>query len=77
MLSYTQVQTKPRVLQSLTGLNVSEFEQLLVSFEHTWDEYVKEHYIKPGRQRRYGGGRTPQLKQGCDKLLFILVYYRL
>lgn len=33
MLSYKQVQNKPRVLQSLTGLNVSEFEQLLVSFE--------------------------------------------
>ncbi len=33
MLSYTKVQSKPRVLQSLTGLNVAEFEQLLVSFE--------------------------------------------
>lgn len=77
MLSYEQVQNKPRVLQSLTGLNVSEFEQLLVSFERAWQDYVEEHYIKPGRQRRYGGGRTPQLKQGCDKLLFILVYYRL
>ncbi|WP_316436478.1 transposase family protein [Leptolyngbya sp. NK1-12] len=77
MLSYKQVQNKSRVLQSLTGLNVKEFEQLLVSFERAWQDYVEEYYIKPGRQRRYGGGRTPQLKQSCDKLLFILVYYRL
>lgn len=77
MLSYKQVQTKSRVLQSLTGLNVREFEPLLVRFEQAWDDYVEEHYIKPGRKRGYGGGRIPHLKQSCDKLLFILVYYRL
>jgi hypothetical protein len=77
MLSYEQVQNKPRALQSLSGLNVNEFEQLLVSFEQAWQDYIEQHYNKPGRQRRYGGGRTPQLKRSCDKLLFILVYYRL
>lgn len=77
MLSYKQVQNKPRVLQSLTGLNVSEFEQLLVSFEQAWQDEVEAHSNKPGRQRRPGGGRTAQLKRPCDKLLFVLVYYRL
>ena len=45
MRSYKQVQNKPRVLQSLTGLNVNEFGQLLVSFERAWQDYVEEHYI--------------------------------
>ncbi|WP_277874842.1 hypothetical protein [Leptolyngbya sp. FACHB-16] len=40
MLSYPKVQNKPRVLQSLTGLSVSEFEQLWVSFERAWQDYL-------------------------------------
>jgi hypothetical protein len=64
-------------LQSLTGLSVAEFEKLLVSFEQAWQEYVEQHYINQIRHRRYGGGRSPRLKQTCDKLLFILMYFRL
>ncbi len=41
MLSYTQVQNKPQVLQSLTGLTGVEFEQLLVSFEQAWQHYME------------------------------------
>jgi hypothetical protein len=33
MLSYSKVQDKPYVLQSLTGLNLPEFEELLESFD--------------------------------------------
>jgi hypothetical protein len=77
MLSYAIVQNKPRVLQSLTGLTVAEFEQLLVRFEQAWQGYVKQHYLSPVRRRRYGGGRSPKLKQTGDKLLFVLVYFRL
>ena len=77
MLSYSQVQRKPRVLQSLTGLNVGEFEKLLVRFEPAWQDYLEQHYIQAPRARRYGGGRKPQLQDNRDKLLFILVYFRL
>jgi len=77
MLSYAIVQNKSRVLQSLTGLTVAEFEQLLVSFEQAWQGYVKQHTLNPVRRRRYGGGRSPKLKQTGDKLLFALVYFRL
>jgi len=77
MLSYTKVQNKPRVLQSLTGLSVSEFEQLLVSFERAWHDYLEQHHIQIPRARGYGGGRKLQLKDNRDKLLFILVYFRL
>ena len=76
MLSYANLQNKPRVLQSLTGLTVAEFEQLLVSFEQAWQGYVEQHSINQTRQRHYGGGRSPKLKSTCDKLLFILAILR-
>jgi hypothetical protein len=43
MLSYAKVRNKPRVLQSLSGLTVAEFESLLVSFEQAWQAYIEEY----------------------------------
>lgn len=77
MLSYAKVQTKPYILQSLTGLKPAEFEQLLESFERAWQEYIEREYIQRPRARRYGGGRHAELSSNADKLLFILVYFRL
>lgn len=78
MLNYRAIARKPRVFQSLTGLKIEEFQQLLPPFEQAWSAYVEEHHIqgKP-RQRRYGAGRKSQLDAIEDKLLFILVYFRL
>lgn len=78
MLTYPAIANKPRVFQSLTGLKVEEFQQLLQPFEQAWIAYVQKHHIqgKP-RQRRYGAGRKSQLNTIEDKLLFILVYFRL
>lgn len=78
MLSYRAIQNKPRVFQSLTGLKIREFEQLLKPFEQAWIAYVQEHHIQgKTRQRQYGAGRKSQLDLIEDKLLFILVYFRL
>ena len=56
---------------------MSEFEQLFVSFEQAWQNYLEQHHIQAPRARRYGAGRKPQLQDNQDKLLFILVYFRL
>ncbi len=57
---------------------MTEFEQLLPTFEQAWLAYVEEHHIQgKTRQRAYGGGRKSQLKDIEDKLLFILIYFRL
>jgi hypothetical protein len=78
MLSYRAIHNKPHVFQSLTGLKVEEFEQLLELFEQAWIDYVQQHHIQgKRRQRRYGAGRKSQLNSLEDKLLFILVYFRL
>lgn len=76
-LSYSKVQGKPYILQSLTGLNQPEFERLLKSFDLAWQEYIEQEYINRSRARRYGGGRHAELSTSADKLLFILVYFRL
>lgn len=78
MLRYQQLKTKRRTFQALTGHTVEEFDALLPSFIAAWDCYVQEHHVKrKDRQRRYGGGRKPRLKEAEDKLLFILVYFKL
>lgn len=77
MLSYRQLKTKPRTLLSLTSLHPSEFEALLPSFEAAWQAYLEAEFIhnRP-RQRRYGGGRRSVLHAVEDKLLFILMYFK-
>lgn len=77
MLSYTKLQTKPRIFRSLSGLSLAEFERLLAKFEQAWQEYLANEYIhRNGRKRRYGGGRKAELMDSGDKLLFILFYVR-
>lgn len=77
MLDYAKVEGKPYILQSLTGLKPVEFEQLLESFDAAWQEYIEREYVQRLRARRYGGGRHAELASSADKLLFILVYFRL
>jgi hypothetical protein len=53
MLSYANLQTKPRISRSLTGLSLSEFEKLLPSFEQSWQDYLYRNAInRSDRQRR-------------------------
>jgi hypothetical protein len=76
MITYAQVQNKPHILKSLSGLSKSEFEALLPSFEAAWQNYIQAQFIDQARNRRYGGGRKPHLIAAADKLLFILFYFR-
>ena len=76
-ITYEQLRSKPHVLQSLTGITQKEFEALLISFEAAWQQYVEETFQTGKRQRAYGGGRKARLETIADKLLFILVYFRL
>lgn len=76
-VTYAELQSKPRTLCSLTGLRVSEFEALLPSFGDAWDDFVQETFEREGRKRAVGAGRKAHLKTLEDKLLFILMYFRL
>jgi DDE superfamily endonuclease/Helix-turn-helix of DDE superfamily endonuclease len=76
-MSYQELKNKPKTLRSLTGLNPPEFEALLDKFAEAWNAYVEETFQRVTRQRAYGAGRKAELEQLEDKLLFILVYFRL
>jgi DDE superfamily endonuclease/Helix-turn-helix of DDE superfamily endonuclease len=76
-MSYPELKRKPKTFRSLTGLNPQEFEGLLDSFGKAWETYVEETFHNKARQRGYGAGRKAELEPLADKLLFILVYFRL
>jgi DDE superfamily endonuclease len=74
-ITYEELQGKPRILQSLTGLNHQEFEALLLSFEEAWDTFVDATFQQKSRQRAYGAGRTWKLVQvlsACPSLEFMI-----
>jgi hypothetical protein len=54
-MNYAMLQNKPRVLQSLTGLNRDEFETLLESFEVAWKQFIEVTFQREGRKRACGG----------------------
>lgn len=82
VLSYAALKAKPRTLQALTSLSVSQFEALLPSFGAALESSVDTEFItdKEGprpRKRRIGGGRRSRLAGVHEKLLFILMYFKL
>ncbi len=76
-MQYTTLKNKPRTLRSLTGFNPTEFESLLPSFGAAWERFVSETFKRVGRKRSFGAGRKAHLRELEDKLLFILVYFRI
>jgi hypothetical protein len=77
MLCYHDLKQDARVWRAFTSLEPDEFDTLLIAFEKAWRDHVTQHYIqRKSRKRRYGGGRKPHLLAIEDKLLFILIYFK-
>ena len=68
-----------QLLLAMTSLTPSEFEALLPAFEKAWEAHLaeQERQRPTPRQRKKGGGRTGRIKPIADKLLFILVYFKI
>jgi hypothetical protein len=78
MISYAKLVKKPSLFQSFTGLRIEAFQELLPAFEEAYKDdlaYRDSQKEKP-RQRQRGGGRSSQIPESADKLVFILVYFR-
>ena len=76
-LRYEELLTKPERLLAWTGLTQEEIEQLQPSFAVAWEEHRKSYHRAPeSRKRSLGAGRPGQLRRVEDKLLFILVYFK-
>ncbi|NEP84441.1 MAG: transposase [Okeania sp. SIO3B3] len=78
MIRYDILKYSATLFLTFTGLTPSEFEILSVSFKEALkNSVVRESVERKDRKRKYGGGRKPKLRKDEDKLLFILVYFKL
>jgi hypothetical protein len=69
-----------RQMRALTGLSLSQFDQLVNEFEVDYSDQQEQAYLeglsKGKRRRRPGGGRKGKLPGMADKLFFTLVYFK-
>lgn len=67
-------------MRALTGLSISQFDQLAIEFGKEHAEHQRQTYLegvaKGERQRQSGGGRKGKLPEMADKLFFTLVYFK-
>lgn len=77
MITYHEAKEKPETFRALTGIDPSEFEELLRYFEVTYSRDIEEKITNSGnRQRNPGGGRKAGLLTMEDKLFFIWFYFK-
>ncbi|MEM3128818.1 MAG: transposase family protein, partial [Nitrososphaerales archaeon] len=76
-LSYAHLSKKPSLFRSFTGLEVSEFDDIYREIESRYDEYERRRLSKgKKRERDVGAGHPFKLKLK-DRVIMLLVYYRL
>lgn len=81
MSLYRKLARKPELFLSVTGMNFHQFQVLLPKFEKVSDKLEKQRkrrVIRTGkkRQRQIGGG-AQFANAVADRLLMLLLYYRL
>jgi len=70
MLTYENLKQRPKEFLACTGLCCDEFDTLLPSWIDAWERNAKQYYFSRA-------GRKPILSDDREKLLFILVYYKI
>jgi len=81
MSLYRKLARKPNLFLSVTGMNLHQFQGLLPQFEQIFDKLEakrKRQVVRTGkkRQRQIGGGARFNNSM-ADRLLMLLLYYRL
>lgn len=69
MLTYDILKQRPKEFLALTGLTINEFDCLLPSWRTAWTMNAHQYYFSRA-------GRKPTLATDHEKLLFILVYFK-
>lgn len=78
MITHQKLSERPNVFARLVGTTVYEFNLLHDTFISIWRQFQYETFIKgKKRKRSFGGGSKPKLTTTEDKLLFILLYFKL
>lgn len=76
ILRYTPLSAHPHIFQSMSGLTVSEFDDLYRDMEGYYVQAETERLDRPGRQRAIGGGH-PFTLSTRDQLLVTVVWLRM
>ena len=76
MISHAKISRHRRMFKTLTGLSTEGFKQILPSFEEAWEADLDRRDAGRLRLRGRGGGRKGG-RGAADRLVFILVYFRL
>lgn len=76
MLGYAKLSKRASDFRSFTGLDVSEFDSLYERIEPEYEESERARLSRPDRKRAIGGGGKFALSLK-DRLLMLLIYYRL
>ena len=78
-MNYTNIRQRTKQFESVTGLTVEEFDQLLLVFSGKWRNFYRIHTIE-GKKRKVpmmkADKPTKSLPLTEQKLFFILVYLK-
>jgi len=77
MLSYAKLARNPSMFRSFTGLEVSELDSLYERVESRYSKFEERRLSRPDRKKEVGEGGRPFKLELRDRLLMLLVYYRL
>src|SRR5215210_5497387 len=81
MSLYPKLSRKPKLFLSVTGMNLHQFQRLLPQFTHASDKFEQRRkckVVRTGKKRlRQIGGGAHFANQLPDRLLMLLLYYRL
>jgi DDE superfamily endonuclease/Helix-turn-helix of DDE superfamily endonuclease len=76
LLNYKSLSKRLSLFRSLTGVEVSEFDKIHASVQAKYVEYEAKRLSRENRKRKVGAGHPFKL-QLQERLLMLLVYYRL
>ncbi len=62
MITYDKLKQKPRAFRSLTGMSITEFDELFQKLIPVWAGSERERLSRPDRKRAVGGGHPYRLR---------------
>jgi DDE superfamily endonuclease/Helix-turn-helix of DDE superfamily endonuclease len=76
MLGYAKLSRSPSIFRSFSGLDLSEFDSVYAEVEKVYSSIEERRLSRGDRQRKIGAGHPFKLHLR-DRLLVLLIYYRL
>lgn len=76
-MNYHKLSQRPKLFSRYTGLSLPDFNKLAEELKPMWLEAEQQRLSRPNRQRKIGGGRKYKIADFKDKLLLLLVFYKL